>query len=430
MQPYGNRPEWTGRFLVTMEDTDHDPAAVIRALHDASGIQVASSADYGPDVVATQAFADQADAVYLNDLGVAVVNPSEDRASRLQRAAAVQPKVMSIEQEVMMYALGGIFSEDYVRGFRDGVSSLAQATLAVDVQDADPSWVRPAFDDSETATWGIQAVGASGSRYTGSGVKVAVLDTGFDLLHPDFDGRDIVSRSFIAGEPVQDGNGHGTHCAGTACGPVGTADHPRYGVAPDANLYVGKVLSDRGSGASGGVIEGIGWAITEGCTIISMSLGSPTFVGQPISVAYERAAQRALAQGSLIVAAAGNESNRPYRIAPLGSPGNCPSVFTVAAIDQGLRVATFSSGGTDPNAGALEIAAPGVNVFSSSPMPQRYRRLAGTSMATPHVAGVAALYAESDPALRGDRLWRRLEQTARSLEQPVRDVGNGLTQAA
>ena len=430
MQPYGNSPELTGRFLVTMDDSDKDPGAAIRALRDASGMQVASSADYGADVVTTQAFADQADAVYLNDLGVVVVKPSEDRDSSLQRAAAVQSRVMSIEQEVMMYALGGIFSDDYVRGFRDGVSSLAQATLAADVQEADSSWVRPTFDDSETATWGIQAVRAPDSRYTGAGIKVAILDTGFDLQHPDFDGRDIVSRSFIAGEPVQDGNGHGTHCAGTACGPVGTADHPRYGVAPDANLHVGKVLSDRGSGASGGVIEGIGWAITEGCTIISMSLGSPTSVGQPISVAYERAAQRALAQGSLIVAAAGNESNRPYRVAPLGSPGNCPSVFTVAAIDQGLRVATFSSGSTDPNAGGLEIAAPGVNVFSSSPMPQRYRRLAGTSMATPHVAGVAALYAESDPALRGDRLWQRLEQTARSLDQPARDVGNGLTQAA
>ena len=108
------------------------------------------------------------------------------------------------------------------------------------------------------------------SAFTGRDVKVAVLDTGFDLNHPDFAGRPIVSSSFITGEPVQDGNGHGTHCIGAAMGPktpVGT--HRRYGVAGEASIFAGKVLSNAGSGADGGILAGIDWAIRNGCRAIS-----------------------------------------------------------------------------------------------------------------------------------------------------------------
>ena len=105
------------------------------------------------------------------------------------------------------------------------------------------------------------AVGADASTQTGQGIRIAVLDTGLDLSHPDFAGRSIETKSFAAGQPVQDGNGHGTHCAGIAAGPAKPARQVRYGVAGEAELYVGKVLGDEGSGGDGGILEGIDWAI-------------------------------------------------------------------------------------------------------------------------------------------------------------------------
>jgi subtilisin family serine protease len=132
----------------------------------------------------------------------------------------------------------------------------------------------------------------------------------------------------------------------------------------------------------------------------------------------------------LIVAAAGNDSHRPSRyIAPVGWPAAAASIMAVAAVDSDLQVASFSNGGINPRGGGVDIAGPGVSVFSSFPMPERYKRLMGTSMATPHVAGVAALWAQSDPGLRGQTLWRALERSALEIGLPKRDVGAGLVQA-
>src|SRR5690606_32021335 len=112
-----------------------------------------------------------------------------------------------------------------------------------------------------SAAWGVRAVGADLSPYTGKGVRIAILDTGLDLNHPDFKGRSITAKSFIRGEATQDANGHGTHCAGIAAGPRDPEGVGRYGVAGDAELFIGKVLSDSGGGADGNVLEGIDWAI-------------------------------------------------------------------------------------------------------------------------------------------------------------------------
>ena len=102
--------------------------------------------------------------------------------------------------------------------------------------------------------------------------------------------------------------------------------------------------------------------------------------------------------------------------------------MAVAAVDSNLQIASFSSGGINDNGGEVNIAGPGVDVLSSVPMPQRYRRLSGTSMATPHVAGIAALYAQSDPSLRGQALWDVLRRTAVDIGLPMRDAGAGLAQ--
>jgi len=161
------------------------------------------------------------------------------------------------------------------------------------------------------------------------------------------------------------------------------------------------------------------WAIANGCQVISMSLRG---LGQ-VQPAYTSSGAAALAKGLVIIAAAGNDSHRPGQIAPTGSPANSPTIMSVAALDQNLQVAPFSNGGK------IDIAGPGVNVFSALPRPRLYGTMSGTSMATPHVSGVAALYAESDTSLRGAALWTKLQSTAKRLPFPATDVGAGLVQA-
>jgi subtilisin len=146
-------------------------------------------------------------------------------------------------------------------------------------------------------------------------------------------------------------------------------------------------------------------------------------------VVFDQVGRRALRAGTLIVAAAGNDSNRPGLINPVSHPANCPSIMAVAAIDQQLRVARFSNAGLNAQGGQVDIAAPGVAVHSAWPRPVLYNRINGTSMATPHVAGIAAQLAEANPTARGAALWALLVQAARRLPLLARDVGAGLVQA-
>ena len=283
------------------------------------------------------------------------------------------------------------------------------------------------YRDTAIATWGTGAVHALQSSFTGKGIRIAILDTGIDLNHPDFHGRTIIARSFVPGEGPEDGQGHGTHCAGTAAGHARSPGVQRYGVAPQASLYVGKVLNNAGFGQERHIIRGIGWAVEQGCEIISMSLGSPVQPGVTHNPPYERAAKRALERGSLILAAAGNDANRQFGvIAPVSSPANAPSIMAVGAVNPLYAPCSFSNGGINPDGGEVDIVGPGLGVFSSVPLPQLYKTMDGTSMACPHAAGVAALWAESDPNLRGEALWDALVNTARPLKHNKRDVGAGL----
>ena len=132
--------------------------------------------------------------------------------------------------------------------------------------------------------------------------------------------------------------------------------------------------------------------------------------------------------GTLIVAAAGNR-NLPGLVTPVDAPANCPSVFAVGAIDSQRQLADFSNGGINANGGEVDIIAPGVSVHSSYLTPTGYARQSGTSMATPHVAGILALYAEANPGITGKQLWNALTQNAQPLPLLPRDVGVGLVQA-
>ncbi len=426
-EPVPIEPGTTGRLLVLLDD-GADARATSRSLARATGVRLSSSADLGeeaPDPAALESGA----GVYLDALNVVVIEPEADQLAAVASATGTTEGVLAVEPERIVYAIEQT-TFGYVQGFRDGVDDLAERVLALGGAAAleGEAGVTETFVDTDT-TWGLKATGVVGTTFTGKGVKVAVLDTGFDAGHPDFVGRSVTQASFITGETADDGHGHGTHCIGTACGPRQPQRLPAYGVASEAAIFAGKVLSNQGRGADGGILAGIDWAIRNQCVVISMSLGAPTTLGGSFSTVYETVAQRALAAGSLIVAAAGNDSSRPGRIAPVSHPANCPSIIAVAAVDASLAIARFSCGGMNPRGGQVDIAAPGVAVTSSVPRPRLYATMNGTSMATPHAAGLVALHAQANPGMKGAALGWLLLQSARRMTLPNRDVGAGLAQA-
>lgn len=447
-----SQPATTGRYLVLMDNDAIDSG--IQTLSDRAGVtSVARAADFADSAPSADQLSGDSPVV-LDDIGVAVVSLDPDQVQSLNVAAASTDAVMAVEPERVVYALANEMmppghletlpsrssdgtasstanvSVEYLKGYRDAINQLVEQLLPKaskgEIADIEEE-LASAMNTS--VTWGLTRTRVTISSRSGIGIRVAVLDTGFDLTHPDFFGRTIVSKSFIDGEDVQDANGHGTHCIGTACGPQMPPTLPRYGVAYNAEIYAGKVLSNAGSGSDGGILAGINWAIANNCPVISMSLGAPVTAGQTFSRVYESVGRRALDRGSLIIAAAGNDSWRQYGVtAPVSHPANCPSVMAVAAIDNQLRMATFSNGGINPNGGQVDVAGPGVDVYSTWPMPTRYNTISGTSMATPHVAGIAALYAEATGA-RGRNLWMQLTQGSRRLTLSSADVGSGLVQA-
>ncbi len=294
-----------------------------------------------------------------------------------------------------------------------------------------------AIEDTQyTYTWGLIETEVINSGCSGKGIKIAILDTGFDLNHPDFVGRKITSKSFVEGEAVQDEHGHGTHCTGTACGPRYRKGTDRgYGIAYEAEIYIGKVLNNQGKGNDRSILAGIEWAIEKGCQIISMSIGGAVTLGQSYSQIYETIAHKALNfHNVLIIAAAGNDSHRnlmPSITNPVSHPGNCQSIMAVGAVDSNLKIASFSNqdknSEPDKTAGDVDIVGPGVNVYSSW-RNQSYRTISGTSMATPHVAGIAALYAQAYN-IRGEELWKKLIQNVATLGLSPEDAGKGLVKA-
>ena len=282
-------PGTTGRYLVLLRSEASRAGG--KALTDIAGMRVASTADFVEGVVEPDKLGD-ANAILLQELGVAVVDTPPDQMRSLSLAAAEEGSgILAIEAERVVYALqdqsmAGIApsiqrqgpmehppgSLEYLLGYRDAINYLVTRMLGgVAVEAAHPP---TSVLDKSQFTWGLQSTKVAASQYSGRGIRVAVLDTGMDLQHPDFLGRRIVAQSFIEGEEVQDGHGHGTHCIGTACGSDQLGTLPRYGIAHKAEIYAGKVLSNQGSGQDGGILQGIEWAVRNQCAVISMSLGA------------------------------------------------------------------------------------------------------------------------------------------------------------
>ena len=408
--------ETTGRYIITFREDSVTEG--LDLLSDQTGIRGLPNAADFPDFVLDLSQIEAAGGAVFPTLGVAVVSLEEGAFSNVMRSAGEDSAILAIEPERTFYAIGDGLSADYLRAYRDAVNNLYEKATTTEAAGID---TQPSFSDDSESTWGLKATKVMTSLLTGNGIKVAVLDTGMDLQHPDFAGRSIVSQSFVPGENVQDGMGHGTHCIGTACGFKDQNGH-RYGIAHKSTIYVGKVLSNAGSGAGAWILAGMEWAIANGCQVISMSLGN---TNPNPSTAYETVGRRALQNGCLIVAAAGNHGPT----GTVGQPANSPSIMAVAAIDNCLQVANFSATSDLVRGAKVDIAAPGVKVYSSLPMNKgRYAAWNGTSMATPHVAGMAALYAEST-GKRGAELWQLLTSYAMALPLPCTRVGSGLVQA-
>lgn len=243
----------------------------------------------------------------------------------------------------------------------------------------------------------------------GKGVKVAVLDTGYDPTHPDLRNKVVAERNFTWDESVTDFNGHGTHVASTVAGS-GAASKGRYkGVAPGAELLIGKVLDGNGTGSFSGIIEGMEWAASQGADIVSMSLGSslPSDGSDPLSQVVEALSRDG---GPLFVVAAGNDG-APRTI---GAPAAAPSALAVGSITKEGAMSSFSSRGPAVADGGVkpEITAPGsainaaraAGTLEGAATGEFYATLSGTSMATPHVSGAAAVLKQRHPDWDAQRL--------------------------
>lgn len=252
---------------------------------------------------------------------------------------------------------------------------------------------------------------------TGEGVKVAILDTGIDESHPDLAGRVAGGEDFTGIGSYSDDNGHGTHVSGTVAA-IYSNNIGAYGVAPSASLYAVKVLSSSGSGTLDWIIAGIQWAIDNDIDIINMSLGTSSNMQS-----LEDACNAAYEAGILIVAAAGNSGNKPGNRNTVEYPGGYASVIAVAASDSNDARATFSSTGPD-----VELIAPGVSILSTVPG-GGYAYYSGTSMASPHVAGVAALVLSANSTLTNVQVRSILQGTAENLGLKMEHQGYGLVRA-
>ncbi|MEJ8632971.1 S8 family peptidase [Streptomyces sp. MS2.AVA.5] len=278
--------------------------------------------------------------------------------------------------------------------------------------------VRAVLDRS---TGQINAPAAWKAGYHGKGVKVAVLDTGVDDTHPDLSGRIAQAKDFSNSGSTGDRFGHGTHVAATVGGTGAASGGSMRGVAAEAELLVGKVLDDNGYGTESSVIEGMEWAAAQDAKVINMSLGGgPTDGTDPMSQAVNALTA---STDSLFVIAAGNDGANGQ--STIGSPGTANAALTVGAVDRDDSLAGFSSRGPRLGDGAVkpDVTAPGVGIVAAraagttmgTPVNANYVAASGTSMATPHVAGAAAILAQQHPNWSAQQLKDALISTSKTV---------------
>ncbi|MFI5771577.1 S8 family serine peptidase [Streptomyces sp. NPDC051658] len=267
----------------------------------------------------------------------------------------------------------------------------------------------------DRSTKQVHAPEAWAEGYDGKGTKVAVLDTGVDAEHPDLVSRVAASKNFTDSDSTADRQGHGTHTASTVGGSGAASDGRKKGVAPGTDLLIGKVLNDSGSGESSWIIAGMQWAVDQQADVVSMSLGNPA-IGDCTDPLAEAAKQLSQNTHTLFVVAAGNAGSG---IETVSSPGCAPGVLTVGAVDRDDTTAWFSSRGPVAVTHTLkpEIAAPGVDISAANAGGRgvyAYQTMSGTSMATPHVAGAAAIVRQAHPDWTAQQIKAALVSSART----------------
>ncbi len=356
-------------------------------------------------------------ALVIPEIGViSVPTPAEGaRGAQMVRDTLTAGGVgdHQVEAAVPVYAAVGLFDDG------NEANGLGYAADAYPVEDEDERWFEAELTigaAAETIPWGVARVNAPRAwarGFFGQGIRVAVVDTGVGP-HPDLP-PPAASATFVPGtNSADDDQGHGTHVAGTILARrngLGVI-----GVAPRAQLLRAKVLDRTGRGSDTQVAAGIVWAVNNGARIINLSLGSTA-----ASTVIARALVFARSRGVTICAAAGNDST-PTFCAPLIFPARHPLCIAVAATDRNNRKATFSCCGP-----GLDLAAPGVDILSTV-RPSGYSTKSGTSMATPHVAGLAAIVLSKRPTLGVAALQAILERSAIPLG-PLNQFGHGLVQA-
>ena len=383
------------------------------------------------------------DVLHFENLGVSTIELSDDEAGALSKKEGV----LAVEEDIEMFALASRKSdeaqfrelfmkadtlpespetneESYLKGYKEALSDMFSSILDMTSKkglDNDFLWAllpdspSPPAPVFQPVPWNIsliQAPEAWARGVNGNGVKVAVLDTGI-ASHPDLEIAG--GTSFIPGSTGYDDlNGHGTHCAG-----VVAAKHNSIGVvgvAPEASLYAVKVLGDNGSGNTSWIIAGMEWCVINGIKVASMSLGGSS---DPL-VAYANAVKRCQDNGVTVVIASGNSygTSFPWVCAPANSflseqPNASP--IAAGAIDNRNVIAGFSSrGGRTANWNQVTCVAPGVSI-NSTHLGNDYATMSGTSMACPHIAGLAALVIQCFPDLTPANVKRRIATTCTDL---------------
>ncbi|WP_442759022.1 S8 family peptidase [Streptomyces atratus] len=294
-------------------------------------------------------------------------------------------------------------AQDIWQALTDKAAHGAQRTTAAGIDRVWLDGVRRASLDKSVPQIGTPAAWKAG--YTGKGVKIAVLDTGVDATHPDLQGRILDTKNFTSSPDSKDRVGHGTHVSSIAAGSGAKSGGKFKGVAPDAKLLEGKVLDDDGFGDDSGILAGMEWAVAQGADVINLSLGgSDSPEVDPLEAAVNKLSAD---KGVLFAIAAGNEGDAAGTV---GSPGSADAALTVGAVDDKDQLADFSSRGPRIGDGAIkpDVTAPGVDITAAAAPgsaidqevgqnPPGYLTISGTSMATPHVAGAAALLKQQHP---------------------------------
>ncbi|MFZ3578292.1 S8 family serine peptidase [Virgibacillus sp. DJP39] len=333
--------------------------------------------------------------------------------------------IVGFEKEVELQELTGIPYELHHKMNSINAASITVQTEAIKSIEELPSvkWVERDYivtTDAQVVDWGYSETIVSGTMelgLTGAGVKIGIIDTGINSNHPDL--QVAGGQSFVAEESgFQDLNGHGTHVAGI----IGAQNNliGMVGVAPNAQIYAIKSLDQSGQGRQTDIIAGIEWAIKQQLDIVNLSITTSNS-----SIALQKAIEAADQAGLLIVAASGNDETGTGQIGTdIMYPARYPEVIGVGSINKELTKSVFSYAGS-----SLSFAAPGEAVYST--YENNYTRLSGTSMATPYVSGVIALYKEAYPYMNTDQIKSVLAKQATDLGVPGRDTqyGYGLVQS-